>query len=128
MNIGVLEDNPAILDYMAIALEMEGHHVQTFTHSTPLIETLLTGSGIRYPLPYDLIVVDLLLPGSISGLETIKHIQQVIPLSKLPVIIISAGGKEELESVKATLPHVPILRKPFKMSALLELIESLDVS
>ena len=128
MNIGVLEDNPAILDYMAIALEMEGHHVQTFTHSSPLIETLLSDSSIHYPLPYDLIVVDLLLPGSITGLEAIKHIQQVIPLNKLPIIVISAGSKEELESVKASLPDVPILRKPFRMSALLELIESLDVS
>jgi len=128
MNIGVLEDNPAILDYMAIALEMEGHHVQTFTHSTPLIEALLTGSNIRYPLPYDLIVVDLLLPGSITGVETIKYIQQVIPLNKLPIIIISAGSKEELESVKASLPDVPILRKPFRMSTLLEMIESLDES
>jgi len=126
MNIGILEDNPAILDYMTIALEMAGHHVQTFTSGNPLIDKLLTNSVIRDPLPYDLIVVDLLLPGSMSGFEAIKHIQRSIPLSRLPVIIITAGVKEEVERVQTALPDVPILRKPFKMSDLLRLIENLQ--
>src|SRR5260370_16492146 len=97
MNIGVLEDNPAILDYMTIALEMAGHRVQTFTSSTPLIDRLLTNSEIYGPLPYDLIVVDLLLPGSISGFQAIKHIQRIIPLSRLPVIIITPGPYSKLQ-------------------------------
>ena len=128
MNIGVLEDNPAILDYMTIALEMAGHRVQTFTSSTPLIDMLLTNSEIHGPLPYDLIVVDLLLPGSISGFEAIRHIQRSIPLSRLPVIIITAGVKEELAHVQAALPDVPILHKPFKMSDLLRLIDDLQAA
>jgi len=128
MNIGILEDNPAILDYMTIALEMAGHRVQTFTSSTPLIGKLLANSEIHDPLPYDLIVVDLLLPGSISGFEAIKHIQRSIPLSRLPIIIITAGVKEELEHVQAALPEVPILRKPFKMSELLRLIDNLQAA
>ncbi len=128
MNIGVLEDNPAILDYMTIALEMAGHHVQTFTSSTPLIDRLLTNSEIYGPLPYDVIVVDLLLPGSMSGFEAIKHIQRSIPLSRLPVIIITAGVKEELAHVQAALPDVPILHKPFKMSDLLRLIDDLQAA
>ncbi len=79
MNIGILEDNPAILDYMTIALEMAGHRVQTFTSSTPLIDRLLANSEIHDPLPYDLIVVDLLLPGSISGFEAMSR--QLFPMS-----------------------------------------------
>src|SRR5216683_3280578 len=73
MNIGVLEDNPAILDYMTIALEMAGHHVQTFTSSTPLIDRLLTNSEIYGPLPYDVIVVT-------AGVkEELAHVQAALP-------------------------------------------------
>ena len=128
MNIGLLEDNPAILDYMTVALEMAGHKVRTYTYGSSLIETLLPSSGVRYPLPHDLIIVDLLLPGGMSGFETIQQIQEVIPLSELPIIMISAGSQEEIEYVKTNLPLVPVLRKPFKMHALLQLIEGQKVA
>jgi DNA-binding response OmpR family regulator len=126
MNIGLLEDNPAILDYMTVALEMAGHKVRAFTSGASLLEDLLTGSDPRYPRPYDLIIVDLLLPGTISGFETIKQIQEIIPLKKLPVVIISAGGRDEVEFVKMSLPDVPLLRKPFKMSVLLQMIDEMN--
>ncbi len=126
MNIGLLEDNPAILDYMTVALEMAGHKVRAFTSGASLLEDLRTGSDPRYPRPYDLIIVDLLLPGDISGFETIKQIQEIIPLKKLPVVIISAGGRDEVEFVKMSLPDVPLLRKPFKMSVLLQMIDEMS--
>ncbi len=128
MNIGLLEDNPAILDYMTVALEISGHKVWVYTDGSSLIETFLSGSDVRYPLPHDLIIVDLLLPGSISGFDAIKRIQEVIPLNKLPVIIISAGSRDEIELVKTNLPDVPVLRKPFKMSVLLLLIDGLKIA
>ena len=120
MNIGVLEDNPAILDYMTIALEMAGHHVQTFTSSTPLIDRLLTNSEIYGPLPYDVIVVDLLLPGSMSGFEAIKHIQRSIPLSRLPVIIITAKAQSIDRVLGLHIAKVDdYITKPFSPSELL---------
>lgn len=128
MKIGLLEDNPAILDYMTIALEMAGHEVYTYIQSDALIETLLSGSEVRHPLPYDLIIVDLLLPGYISGLEAIKYIHHVIPPSQLPVIIISAGSQEEVAAAKTILPYVPVVQKPFTMSHLLGLMNGLKVA
>ncbi len=126
MNIGLLEDNPAILDYMTVALEMAGHKVRAFTSGASLLEDLLTGSDPHDPLPYDLIIVDLLLPGDISGFETIKQMQEIVPLKKLPVVIISAGGRDVIELVKMSLPDVPLLRKPFKMSVLLQMIDEIS--
>ncbi len=125
MRIGLLEDNPGILDFMTVALEMAGHSVGTYTHATPLIEALLTDSVAHDPLPYDLLIVDLLLPGDVSGFETINLVREVIPLDRLPVIVISAGSREEIELVRTNLPTVPILRKPFMMSALLQVMNDL---
>ena len=126
MNIALLEDNPPILDYLSTALEMLGHTVHKFTNSAPLLETLFIGESARVPLPYDLALIDLLLPGPISGLETAQMIQQAIPPQQLHMIVISACSQNELEEAQAELQHVPILRKPFKMHELMQLIDQMQ--
>ena len=126
VNIALLEDNPPILDYMSTALEMLGHTVYNFTSSAPLLETLFIGESVRVPLPYDLALIDLLLPGSISGLETAQKIRQAIPPQQLHIIVVSACSQKELEETQAALPQVPILRKPFKMYELMQLIDQMQ--
>ena len=128
MNIALLEDNPPILDYLSTALEMLGHSVQKFTSSAPLLETLFIGESVRVPLPYDLALIDLLLPGpgSASGLRTVQIIRQAISPQQLHIIVVSACSQKELEQAQAELPQVPILRKPFKMRQLLELIDQMQ--
>lgn len=125
MNIGLLEDNPAILDYMTTALQLAGHSVEKHIESSTLLETLFPRESAAYSLPYDLVIVDILLPGNVSGVTTIQHIHQAIPPETLPIIVVSACSRDELEQVKLKLPHVPVLRKPFKMHALLQLIQEM---
>jgi CheY-like chemotaxis protein len=126
VNIALLEDNPPILDYLSTALEILGHTVHKFTNSLPLLETLFTGESVREPLPYDLALIDLLLPGPVSGLETAQKIRQAIPSQQLHIIVVSACSQKELEEAQAQLPQVPILRKPFKMRELLQLIDQMQ--
>ena len=128
VNIALLEDNPSILDYLSTALEMLGHRVQKFTHSAPLLETLFSGENVRSPLPFDLALIDLLLPGSISGLEAAHLIQQAIPSNQLHIIVISACSHKELEQARAELPQVPFLRKPFRMHELLQTIDQIQLT
>jgi CheY-like chemotaxis protein len=126
VNIALLEDNPPILDYLSTALEMLGHTVHNFTSSAPLLETLFIGESVRVPLPYDLALIDLLLPGSISGLEAAQKIRQAIPPQQLHMIVVSACSQKELEEARAELPQVPILRKPFKILELIQLIDQMQ--
>lgn len=126
MNIALLEDNPPILDYLSTALEMLGHTVHTFTNSVPLLESLFIDESVRVPLPYELALIDLLLPGSVSGLQTAQKIQQAIPSQQLRIIVISACSQKELEEAQAALPHVPILRKPFKIHELAQIIDQMQ--
>src|SRR5258708_39463746 len=51
MKIGLLEDNPAILDYMTTALQMAGYSVESHTASASLLDSLLTGEDLANPLP-----------------------------------------------------------------------------
>ena len=126
MNIALLEDNPPILDYLSTALEMHGHTVHKFTDSAPLLETILTWKNTPLSLPYDLAIIDLLLPGPVSGIETIQKIWQALAPYRLPMIVVTACGQKELEAARAVLPQVPFLRKPFKMRELTQLINQLQ--
>ena len=50
MKIGLLEDNPAILDFMTTALQMAGYRVETHTKSASLLEALLAGGDVAAAL------------------------------------------------------------------------------
>ena len=125
MKIGLLEDNPNILELMQAILEMKGHTLFSHTTGQSLLETLQAHSaeqGKRTSLPYDLLIVDLSLPGGMSGLDVITAIYQLIAPDILPIIVVSGGGLSELEQVHARFPAIPIVRKPFPLQTLLQLI------
>jgi DNA-binding response OmpR family regulator len=42
MKIAVLEDNPAILDFMKIALEMAGHNAYIYTNGSSFLASLFS--------------------------------------------------------------------------------------
>src|SRR5229473_1536115 len=127
MNIGVLEDNPTICEYLKTALEMIGeHHVSIHNQGASLLEKLFAEHHSSVPLSYDLLLVDLRLPGGMSGQEVIAAIQKTIPHDLLSIIVLSAAGADELDYVRTTF-NVPVLRKPFKIQTLLQLINICSV-
>ena len=123
MKIAILEDQPAILELLTTALELAGHHAYPYRIGTLLVETLFTSQSKHAPLPYDLLIIDLYLPGTLSGLEVINSIHQHIPSGTLPIILTSATSQSELTDLQAYLPTVTVLRKPFHLKDLLALIE-----
>jgi DNA-binding response OmpR family regulator len=127
MNIGVLEDNPTICEYLKTALEMMGgHQISIHNYGASLLEKLFAEYRTSASLSYDLVLVDLSLPGGMSGQEVIAAIQQTIPRNTLPIIVLSAVSSEELDHVRTTF-NVPVLRKPFKIQTLLQLIDMCGV-
>jgi DNA-binding response OmpR family regulator len=118
MNIGLLEDNMTIVSLLTTMLEMAGHHVFSFTEGRPLLETFLAA-----PVGYDLLIIDLGLPGDLSGFDVIEVIQHTKPLEALPIIVVSGAGQQELARVQRDHPEIAIVRKPFSMRSLLLLIE-----
>jgi len=118
MNIGLLEDNMTIVTLLTTMLEMAGHHVFSFTEGRSLLETFLATS-----VSYDLLIIDLGLPGDLSGFDVIEVIQHTKPPEILPIIVVSGAGQQELARVQRTHPEIAIMRKPFSMRSLLFLIE-----
>ncbi len=123
MKIGLLEDNPAIIDYMKNMLYLAGHEVFSHTHGETLVQTLFAAYDAHSPLPYDLAIIDILLPGEISGSQTIAELRKRFSSKALPIIVVSACSREKLEQIQELFPEIPTLRKPFKIQTLFQLIQ-----
>jgi len=120
MKIALLEDNPGNSEFMQTLLEMEGHEV--FPH--PKGHSLLAAFQITGNVfPYDVIIIDILLPNTLSGLDIMHHLQQKYPSRLLPLIVVSALTRQELDRVQAEFPETPIIRKPFKFQELLAAVQ-----
>lgn len=123
MNIAVLEDNPVIGELMTIALTRADYKVSLYTRGIPFLEALRTHD---HHISYDLVIVDLGLPGRLSGLEVIACIRDFFS-SVLPIIVVSAAHQSELDRLHVSYPTLPILRKPFKIQMLLQAIEMSNI-
>ena len=124
MRIGLLEDNHAISDYLTTALEIAGHQVYPHVFGHSLVERLFLDRNQHEPPPYDLVIIDLLLPGMLSGAAVIDYVRRSIPPETLPIIVISAASESQLKEVRSRFPHIHVLRKPFTLKELLYLIET----
>lgn len=69
----------------------------------------------------DLIILDWVLPG-LSGPNFFKRLQRDHDLSKIPVIIVSARGEEQVKKTATDLGAAGYLPKPFNVKALRELV------
>jgi len=72
---------------------------------------------------FDALIIDLILPGQLSGTEVVQQVRKVHP--ELPIIIISAAGDKEIDQAARELRSVTIIRKPFRIQSLLATIEML---
>lgn len=129
MNIGVLDDNPAILAFLSTTLKMDGHTVTAHSTGASMLEAIFPANSSSYPLgaPYDLVVLDLLLPGAMTGADVFFAIRKEFESWQLPVIIVTAVSGPTLEQFRHILPDdVPLLRKPFAPRTLRQLISRLS--
>jgi DNA-binding response OmpR family regulator len=122
MNIGLLDDNQAVSECIAVVLGIAGHRVSKHTTGASLLGALALGNRVML-LPYDLLIIDLNLAGELSGQDVIAKIRATSTMSDLHILIITGAYERELAHVKERFPSIPILRKPFKMQALAQFVD-----
>lgn len=121
MKIAIVEDNPVIPEVLTAMLRVGGYQSEVFDTGASLLPVLLADD----PPPYDLLILDYLLPGGVSGLDILEAVHRHPARKTFPIILISAAERGILDRVAAMYPDVPILRKPFASRSLLSLIEQL---
>lgn len=109
MRILVIEDEPRILAFLARGLEAEGFAVDGAAAGQTGLQRALGGH-------YDLVVLDLLLPG-LDGLSVLRELQRRRP--ELPVVIVSARSDLPTKLRGFGLGASDYLSKPFSFDELL---------
>ena len=79
----VVEDEPTLLDTLSYNLEREGYLVESVSEG-------LKALGMARTNPYDLIVLDIMLPG-LDGFEITRILRQE---KKVPILILTARDDE----------------------------------
>jgi DNA-binding response OmpR family regulator len=114
MRIVVVEDEPAIADFLVRGLEAAGYSVALASDGGSGEKLILEGEA-------DLVVLDLMLPGR-SGLEVLEAVRKVRPL--LPVIILSAKGEVADRIAGLDGGATDYVTKPFAVPELLARIRA----
>jgi DNA-binding response OmpR family regulator len=108
MPILVVEDEPRILEFVRRGLEAQGFTVDGATDG-------VTGLRCARERRYDVIVLDLLLPG-LDGLAILRELTRLSP--ELPVLILSARGDEKTKLRGFELGARDYVAKPFSLAEL----------
>jgi two-component system copper resistance phosphate regulon response regulator CusR len=109
MRILIVEDEARIRAFLGRAFEAEGFGVDVVGDGEQGLARALAGS-------YDLVILDLLLPGR-SGLDALRELHR--ERSDLPVLILSARSDLPLKLRSFELGAVDYVAKPFSLDELL---------
>ena len=112
----IIDDDCGITSALEAALTMEGYEVEVQPDG-------LAGLGrLQAPPAPDVVLLDLAMP-RLSGTEVIEAMNLDPRLRDLPVVVMTAAARPDLPPRPGGFPAV--LRKPFQLGALLEVLTSL---
>ncbi|MEL7485653.1 MAG: response regulator transcription factor [Pseudomonadota bacterium] len=111
--IALVDDDQNILTSVSIALEAEGHKVDTFEDGAAALEKITE-------TPPDLVVSDIKMP-TMDGMELLRRIRQT---SDLPLIFLTSKDEEIDEVLGLTMGADDYVKKPFSQRLLMERVKA----
>jgi two-component system chemotaxis response regulator CheY len=122
MHISLLEDDTAIQEMLQLVLQDEGHSVTVYPTAEACLKALVAAAESQAPSP-DLLIVDWLLPGLVSGTQVIQEIRRIPRYQFLPIILTTAATFTDPEALQSL--GVTLLEKPFAIDDMMKLIRDL---
>jgi two-component system, OmpR family, response regulator RegX3 len=110
----VVDDEPAISDAVAYALEGEGYEVESRGDGEAALEAALSG-------PFDLVILDLLLP-KLSGTEVCRRLRSE---SDVPILMLTAKDAEVDRVLGLEAGADDYVTKPFSIAELISRVRAI---
>ncbi|WP_437929994.1 response regulator [Sorangium sp. So ce291] len=118
MRILLCEDQDAIRRMIEALVGASGHEVVGVGTGPEAVERALTE-------PFDVLLLDLMLPGSMDGFEVCTRLRADPGTASLPIVVISALDDPDARARAERLGATAYYAKPFRPLELLELIGGL---
>jgi DNA-binding response OmpR family regulator len=115
MRILVADDYPELRDLLSDLLTAKGHEVVTAKDGEEALRTFYKDEGT-----FDFVITDYQMPRK-NGVVLIMDIRRLNPGQKC--ILVSADPPQMTDIIRQEAGEFPILRKPYSMSDLLELLK-----
>jgi two-component system, OmpR family, phosphate regulon response regulator PhoB len=114
----MVEDHSDIRKLIRMTLEFEEFEIHEASDG-------LTGVIKAQALHPDLILMDVMMPGEIDGLQACRRIRADAALKDTPVVLLTARGQAKDREVGMEAGATAYLVKPFSPLELIDLIEKL---
>jgi DNA-binding NtrC family response regulator len=112
--IMVVDDEPSMLRYLQTLLEVESYNVETATSGEEAIAKLQQGAP-------DLVLLDVLMPGGMDGLQTLEQMRERHPQLKVIMLSCVSDTRKVVQAIR--LGAQDYLTKPFQKTELEGVIE-----
>lgn len=112
----LVEDDAAVREIAGGLLRDLGCAVTTAENGAAALEALEEGA------PYDLLMSDIVMPGGVSGVDLARSASVHRP--DMAILLTTGYAGERLDVAPADLPW-PVLRKPFQVEQLAEMVSAL---
>jgi two-component system alkaline phosphatase synthesis response regulator PhoP len=113
----VVDDEAYILQILEFSLGAEGFEVVTATNGEIAVEKAVQGQP-------DLIVLDVMMP-VLDGYETCRRLKRQAETKNIPVILLTAKGREADKRLGFEVGAADYIVKPFSPSRLISRIEEI---
>lgn len=110
----IIDDEPGICESLQGALHDEGYSVETALSGEDGLRCVATKQ-------INLVFLDILMPGGIDGIETLRRIKQLSPDTE--VIMITGHGTFDLALEAGKLGGLDFLGKPLSLDTVLQKVE-----
>ena len=120
MHILVMDDDPGIRDVLTGMLEILGHRVEVCENGADAIS--FYKKQMSCGKPFDIVIMDLTIPGGLGGEEVIKYLREIDP--EIKAIVSTGYSNNPVISNFSDYGFSGRLTKPFKISTLKREIRS----
>ncbi len=120
MYVLVMDDDPGIRDVLTGMLEILGHKVEECENGADAVS--LYKKQMSSGEPFDIVIMDLTIPGGMGGEEAIKYLREIDP--EIKAIVSSGYSNNAVISNFSDYGFSGRLTKPFKVSTLKREISS----
>lgn len=114
----IMDDEEAILKISSRILERSGFQVRVSHHGDEAV--MLYKDAFEHGTPFDLVILDLTIPGGMGGRETFERLKQIDPMVK--AIVSSGYSMDEIMARHEMFGFIGIVTKPYHRDDLIKAI------